>query len=336
MSSSAGRSAFSSTKLQAIAILSMWMFRKPLSVTHYAVTLLLVIMLRLVGVLFLTVRWLISQAVSHVFSLLFGVAAVQFMCHNEAVLPQDVRSLLADARLCASSATVLPSLDQEQILLEVEKRLLRASQDDIGYRDFACYAAGARAIESLTSNTYSGDHHEGFAFLKGLFNRPRHVPNPPSAALKRDIQPGSCWPMSGPAGYIGIRLSDPVYITNVTVDHMSSALAREVRSAPRSIRVWGLVETSVIPASILEAHETGGDNPLPSSVYSYVPAGFTLIPLGQFRYDVRLPQHIQTFPVNKPTPKTDQVIFQVLDNWGSTEFTCLYRLRVHGETERQL
>lgn len=41
---------------------------------------------------------------------------------------------------------------------------------------------------------------------------------------------------------------------------------------------------------------------------------------------------LQTYPVTEENDKAYQTIeVRVLSNWGHTEYTCLYRIRVHGQ-----
>lgn len=225
---------------------------------------------------------------------------------------------------------------------EMEERLLRASQDDLGYRDFASYAAGARPIESLTSPTWDGPGPLGSSALPEILRGKQA--HGPIWALKRDIQQGNCWPMAGTAGYLGIQLAEPVIVANVTIDHLPASLASETRSAPRRIRVWALA-----PTPYPGMHTAG---PTPSSGVGSVlgPAlhdaspdtflvlqdamapGVKPIHIADVEYDIRSAQHIQTFSASDDAPavSVDKVVFQILDNWGLPEFTCIYRVRVHG------
>lgn len=224
----------------------------------------------------------------------------------------------------------------------MEERLLRASQDDLGYRDFASYAAGARPIESLTSSTWDGPPPLSPStppdFLRG---KQMHGP---AWALKRDLQQGSCWPMAGTAGYLGIHLAEPVIITNVTIDHLPTSLASETRSAPHHVRVWALVPasgltthaaTSVPPSDIDLAVDPAVNATVHDLLRMFQDAeapGTRPMHIADVEYDTRSVQHIQNFPVydDAASVRVDKVVFQILDNWGLPEFTCIYRVRVHG------
>ena len=54
--------------------------------------------------------------------------------------------------------------------------------------------------------------------------------------------------------------------------------------------------------------------------------------IADVEYDTCSVQHIQSFPVydDAVSVRVDKVVFQILDNWGLPDFTCIYRVRVHG------
>ncbi|KAH9928117.1 uncharacterized protein B0H18DRAFT_875173 [Fomitopsis serialis] len=228
----------------------------------------------------------------------------------------------------AAQADPATAVTLERIAREIDMRLLRASQDDLGLRDFASYAAGARPINELTSLTYDTRGIAEILFASTFASGERRPS--PSTVLKRNLLPGSCWPMVGSSGYIGIRLSDPVRIRNVTIDHLPSSLDRESRTAPRSVLVWAILPVSA-SVKTNAATQVKRTFPIPSAI----PTGFEAVPIAELEYDVLKPQHIQTFPVDDAVHslKIEEVVFQVLTNWGSPDSTCLYRVRVHGESD---
>ncbi|KAH9931852.1 uncharacterized protein B0H18DRAFT_838125, partial [Fomitopsis serialis] len=206
-----------------------------------------------------------------------------------------------------------------RIAMEIDMRLLRASQDDLGLRDFASYAAGARFIKELTSRTYDtrGIAERLFAYSSASGEKRFS----PSTVLTRNLQPGSCWSMGGSSGYIGIKLSDPVRVRNVTIDHLPSSLDRDSRTAPRSVLVWAILPAS---ASVVTGIATRVKHMFP--IRSAIPTGFKAVPIAELEYNILETQHIQTFPVDDAVHslKIEEVVFQVLTNWGSPDSTCLY------------
>ncbi|KAJ7122470.1 UNC-like C-terminal-domain-containing protein, partial [Mycena epipterygia] len=178
--------------------------------------------------------------------------------------------------------------------------------------DFALHSSGASVIPSLTSPTFtlrqSTLHHRIFSYFTGnvvLAGRP------PVTALHYDIHDGHCWPFAGSQGQLGIVLAAPIYIEDITIDHVASAVAVSRRkSAPRDMEVWALVE--------------GQDN-FPE-----------YIRIASFQYDIHSSNNIQTFPIDAEIRSLsidfNVVVLMVKGNWGMDEYTCLYRIRVHGQT----
>lgn len=61
--------------------------------------------------------------------------------------------------------------------------------------------------------------------------------------------------------------------------------------------------------------------------------------LGTFQYNIHLPESSQTFPLSPLAInrlklydlKVNQVQLQIHSNWGNENYTCIYRVRVHGD-----
>ncbi|KAF8158930.1 UNC-like C-terminal-domain-containing protein, partial [Mycena galopus ATCC 62051] len=174
--------------------------------------------------------------------------------------------------------------------------------------DFALRSTGASVIPFLTSATYILypsplprnflGHYTGTGILTG---------RPPVTALNYDVHDGHCWPFAGSQGQLGIALSSPIYIEAITIDHVASAIAVGRRtSAPQDMEVWALVE--------------GRDN---------------YIRIASFQYDIHSRNGVQTFLVDAEIKNLGidfgVIVLVVKNNWGMGEYTCLYRIRVHGQ-----
>ncbi|XP_064901238.1 SUN domain-containing protein 3-like [Columba livia] len=121
------------------------------------------------------------------------------------------------------------------------------------------------------------------------------------------IAPGNCWAFQGSQGHVVIRLPVEVWPTAFSVWHISEAVSTsgEVSDAPKDFAVFGVDE-----------------------------AGAETL-LGTFTYDVNK-MVAQTFHVQRQLPKTFRYIkFQVESNWGNPEYTCVYRVQVHGKRAGQ-
>lgn len=115
----------------------------------------------------------------------------------------------------------------------------------------------------------------------------------PEAAITPGRRRGECFAFSGAEGSITVELLPRSVVAAVTVEHADAAESPDRRSAPRRFRV-------------LCDGEAAGD----------------------FEYDLDA-RPVQTFQL--PRPKAaGRVTFRVLSNHGHPEYTCLYRVRVHG------
>ena len=237
----------------------------------------------------------------------------------------------------------------------VDTAVVRSTTRDIISRaDFALHSAGARIIPSLTSHTLEMRP----ATLRGtvlswMTGHGREMGRSPITALHQDIHSGLCWPMSGDFGQLGVALSFPAYITDITIDHVATDVAFDLRTAPRDMEVWGLVEgkenlekvvafrterAAQRAEAVRVAEESG--SPLPEEpdedIYPpTLPVNQPFVRLASFTYDINAPSNIQTYPVRQEIQDLGVdfgiVALVVKNNWGKKEYTCLYRFRVHGE-----
>ncbi|KZT33097.1 hypothetical protein SISSUDRAFT_956986, partial [Sistotremastrum suecicum HHB10207 ss-3] len=187
-------------------------------------------------------------------------------------------------------------------------------QDFTGLRDYALLKGGGLYISEWTSPTHTFLDPSSSTWLHRLprsvtYRWIQHAGHGPEEALSSSLEPGSCWPMSGSTGHIGIMLADRIEIQNITVDHLPRTIAPHISQAPRAISVWGYVH---------ENHSTL------ASLRTRV----------EFEYDIHASVHIQTFSVDSMVRSLgiayDVIVLEIKTNWGSADQTCLYRVRVHG------
>lgn len=163
---------------------------------------------------------------------------------------------------------------------------------------------------------------------------------PPEAILHPNVLPGACWPMKGSSGEVTIRLANPVKVTAVTLEHASSILLSQLgedayKSAPKRVNVYGM-----------PLCQDGCDG------LGYDRQQSTLIQELEFNFEAG---GIQTFNVSadKDTCETDSaatcsapapkvslisgvysaIMLEIQDNYGNEDFTCIYRVRIHGEAD---
>ncbi|WRT67205.1 uncharacterized protein IL334_004171 [Kwoniella shivajii] len=209
----------------------------------------------------------------------------------------------------------------------IDAALLKYSKDTLARTDYALFTAGARVIPQLTSDTLvlSTASKVGKLVMGSKDVQGR----PPATALHPDISVGSCWPFKGDQGSLGVMLTRRIKVTDLTIEHAPKELALDMSTAPKVIQVMGVVDTEEDKARLNEYwadRNESGTSP-------------DHLPLGTITYDPHSISHIQTFPVPDDIVSLDikvgVVILKVDSNWGGG-FTCLYRVRVHGDSEDDL
>ncbi|KAI8374631.1 UNC-like C-terminal-domain-containing protein [Radiomyces spectabilis] len=213
------------------------------------------------------------------------------------------------------------SLSPRGVWMLVERALERYHQDVLGSADYALANRGARVIPAWTSATYVAyPRHLWKRWLARLTGVGAFTPVSPTMALTSDTGVGQCWPMQGHNGTLGIALSEPIAIQGVTIEHPSRDILVNMTTAPKDIEVWGVKGRHF--RSKLRPWEEESDG--------------RAIKLAVVRYDIRKPQAIQTFDIALNRYVIfDAVLLRVLSNWGDSDYTCLYRVRVHGAPAEQ-
>ncbi|KAH9895967.1 hypothetical protein C8Q73DRAFT_745131 [Cubamyces lactineus] len=204
----------------------------------------------------------------------------------------------------------------------VESAITRALRDPVGLRDFALLADGARLIPELT-----------FPSRERVGGRlPRATS--PEIALVDDLHVGNCWSFAGERSQLGLRLSEIIYPTYVTVDHIPAEIAADAGNAPRSMVLWGAVDGMANENRLQQLRDTVPALAPGSRVTPPVSHGYKYVPLVSFEYDIWAPSHVQTFRVDQWIKDSRMdfgvMILEIAGNWGGNG-TCLYRVRIHGQ-----
>ena len=216
----------------------------------------------------------------------------------------------------------------------VETALHRYTTDTLAKPDYALYSSGARVNPHLTSPTY---HAEPASLVKRIgsffFGRAGATwGHPPPMALFPDTNVGMCWAFPGSQGGLGIRLSETVLVTDVSVEHIHRDVSQNIGTAPKTWYLYALVPNPGAREQIDEINRGIYENPLPSL---NVPKEYTLLTHGEYDINEEDGRTIQTVPVpaaiRRLNVPVQQVLFVVESNWGNREYTCLYRVRVHGQ-----
>lgn len=176
-------------------------------------------------------------------------------------------------------------------------------------QDFASLRAGAYVIYPLTSKTYARINSWRGVWQSLSFAVP--VARPEVALAASDDSTESCWPFYGSAGELGIGLNYSVMIDGVTIEHIGVDLTQDAfNAAPQAFELWGVKGNSVRDFQYELLHEGS--------------------------YSASSLSPIQTFNIEKPRglrTANNKVLLKILTNHGNPAFTCLYRVRIHGQLE---
>ncbi|KAL6299255.1 hypothetical protein BKA93DRAFT_819979 [Sparassis latifolia] len=264
---------------------------------------------------------------------------------------------LASGNAAGSAVTIKSADGQDMTSLIghlVDSAVSRLSKDALARPDHALHSAGARIVPSLTSDTMEITPSGWAGQMLGLITGGNGfaIGRPPVTALHHELHAGHCWPFPGSHGQLAVALAAPVYISDITIDHVAKEVATDMRSAPRQMEVWGLVEGK---ENIARMHgwrdqrkvrrdearaqaELSGQPYVeePEEVYpSTLPKSPKYMRIANFTYNIYSPNNIQTFAVPEDVRESGidfgVVVLLINSNWGRDDFTCLYRMRVHGE-----
>ncbi|XP_073997435.1 SUN domain-containing protein 3-like isoform X2 [Rhodnius prolixus] len=191
------------------------------------------------------------------------------------------------------------SIDKRIYDLEVQFNSLLNEVREI--KEGMNYHRGGCILSVRNTKTYK----EGVAQISILGVPIMSFATDPRAIIQASVVPGECWALGGDKGTVVMQLISQVLITHVSLEHISAKLSPtgDISSAPKEFVLKGL-----------------------ASIDDKVPHTY-----GTFMYSNSGPT-LQTFTVQNPTPKPYEIVeFSVLSNHGNKEFTCIYRVRIHGK-----
>ncbi|KAF9351978.1 hypothetical protein BGX34_000253 [Mortierella sp. NVP85] len=257
----------------------------------------------------------------------------------------------------SSSSTVdhdraLSEVEQELIMGLIDEALEKFSADAIAKPDYALWSAGGRIIPMLTSPSYYQEVKPtlwGRLGLKYFVKVPRRE-NPVEKAIQPDVHAGECWAMEGPFGQVGIRLAREIFVTEVTIEHADHSVVLDSNSAPKEIEIWGLGNdefmqagtSSDILAGQQQQQQQSSSSSSQTTANTNDPQGSPWrdgIPwegarlLTTIQYDAQSdmkPRQTFSIPLSKQNIPSIGVAVRIKSNWGHPNYTCLYRVRVHG------
>ncbi|KAL7274105.1 hypothetical protein RUND412_003007 [Rhizina undulata] len=197
--------------------------------------------------------------------------------------------------------------------------------------DYAAHSSGGSIWPHVTSPSYDWTSKSRASYwMNRIFGRGQRVRPPPVIAISPTVEAGDCWPFAGNTGDIGIKLSDAIHISHLSIEHVSKDLAHDITTAPRHVSLWAQIPD---PASLKAVQEAVARSRMGMEKWNTTVGG-EFVKLLEAEYDINDGRTVQTWEV--PIDLTAMgissrvVAVKIGDNWGNEEFTCLYRVRVHG------
>ncbi|KAF8445473.1 UNC-like C-terminal-domain-containing protein [Terfezia claveryi] len=208
--------------------------------------------------------------------------------------------------------------------------------------DYASHAGGGFIDPERTSETYEKHPPNTFSnWAHWMLGTPGRIPKPGKAISSDARKPGNCWPFAGKTGNLGIILRDPVYVTGMTLEHIewNRCFARD--ATPKSIIFWvRIMETEkYYKKAVLEASKALGEKPELVQATKNLKNMYDYVKVGKFEYEfteTSPPEQTFWIPMDMRTLNisSDKVLLHFYDNYGNPNYTCIYRVKVHGEPSR--
>ncbi|XP_028047607.2 tetratricopeptide repeat protein 39C [Monomorium pharaonis] len=216
---------------------------------------------------------------------------------SEAIL--NLRNEVSE-EMSLHTKNLLKALSPETVRNMVRNELQTYDADKTGRTDYALESSGGAILSTRDTQPYSTG-----APVLNLFGIPLcQQQNTPRAVIQTGVLPGECWAFKGSNGSVVIRLLGRVHVSGVSLEHISSLISPtgETATAPKNFSIWGLKDL---------------DDKKPFS-------------FGDFVYD-NTDSPLQYFEVQNRAKETYEIIeLKVHSNSGNPEYTCIYRIRVHG------
>lgn len=177
--------------------------------------------------------------------------------------------------------------------------------DRTGRADYALESAGAEIL-SIGNTKAVAPPFRYWSTLFGFSSVSDYAANRANRVIQPSSYPGECFAFAG-RGEIIIKLIKSVYIDTISIEHISPQMSPEgnIQNAPRDFSVFGMVNEN-------DAH--GGH-------------------FGDFQYDINKNQPLQSFRLNAASASSSSypiVRIEITSNHGDPNYTCVYRIRVHG------
>lgn len=207
------------------------------------------------------------------------------------------------------------------------------------------FSRGTGAVVSVpvTSPNYVFPSMDKWFFQKATqwaIGNPIPIANPPEAALKSWEEHGDCWcapanDKDGRGPTLGVIMGSKIYPEEVVVEHISPSASLEPGAAPREMELLANLGDFDLYDALLKVSENLFPEESKNDGYN-----FNYVRIATWTYDIESEDNIQAFPIQLDLKSygisTDKLVVRSKNNWGGgkVDYTCLYRIRVHGENSK--
>lgn len=141
---------------------------------------------------------------------------------------------------------------------------------------------------------------------------------------------GNCWPMNSTTGFVSVRLRSTIVPTHVSLQHVAWGVSPDATTAPREFAVYGVPAADEARVAALGIASTDAPaTPAGAATAAAEPIG-TFLGRFTFAFGAETPQ-LQTFALSPSNGQSFNVLtVAFLSNYGNPGYTCIYRVRVHG------
>ena len=177
----------------------------------------------------------------------------------------------------------------------------------------------------------------------GLSSYELRTPDPVTALLPWD-DIGDCWcaPRAGGKSQLTVLLPRKIVPTHLVIEHIPHGATLDIGSAPKDVELWVQIKDPEARVRVMDATMA-----VPSLAEESLLAARTLpdygtdtaldkswIRVGRWEYDIFAANHVQDLAVPVELDHfqvaVNKVSVRVRRNWGMKDYTCLYRLKLHG------
>lgn len=170
--------------------------------------------------------------------------------------------------------------------------------------------------------------------LRSLLQNPVPMPSPPTEALTSWEEYGDCWcaaagDAAGSGASLGVIMSSNIYPDQVVIEHIQSSATLSPGAAPRDMELLLYLPDADVYNMVKELSDSIFENDTEADMLPY-----RYVRVATWTYDMQALDNVQAYPVQLDLAElgahSNKAVIRSKNNWGA-EFTCLYRVRLHGE-----